>query len=95
MMANVTVANPMMQREPRAIQHPAEKVAAVAVNAEEMLRLIGGTAQQMDARRRVAFDVGQGLDRVIGGKHRRQEGNGQPSPSNTDSPTTAERFSNR
>ena len=64
------------QREPSAIQHAAEKIAVVAVNAKDVLRLTIGTAEQVDARRGIAFDVRQRLDRVMGCKRGRQEGNG-------------------
>ncbi|MCU0510041.1 MAG: hypothetical protein MUC34_17000 [Anaerolineae bacterium] len=45
------------QRHPRAIQHPAEEVAHVAVGAHDVLRLIRGTTEDVDARSLALFHL--------------------------------------
>ena len=70
--AKPTVAKPTEQRYPRAVDDPAEHVADVAVGAEQVLRLVGRAAQEVDARRGppldALLDAEQRLVRVDGSR---------------------------
>ena len=52
MIENPTVKKPICERDPRAVEHPAELVATVLVDARKSARLVGRAAEQMDTRRR-------------------------------------------
>ena len=54
------------QRRPGAVDDPAEHVAEVAVGAEDVLRLVGRAAEQVDARRRPALDAGLDAEERLG-----------------------------
>ena len=66
------------QRNPRGENHAAEKIAPIAIQAEEMLRLAGGAAQQVDAGWRAHFVIGVAVvDGIVGRDNRREDGHQQ------------------
>ena len=68
---------PRDQRDPGAVDDPAELVVAEAVDAEDVLGLVLGAAEQVDARRVARMDVllvEQHLRRAVRGDDRREDG---------------------
>jgi hypothetical protein len=68
---------PVMMAKPRPVEHAAVEVAHVAVGAEEVLRLVIRTAEDVDARRGPLLDVLDADERllgVVGGQDRCKDG---------------------
>ena len=77
--AKPTVMKPTWSETRDAVDDPAELVAQVRVEAHQVLRLVGRAAQEVDARRRAARDVGlaqveQRHDRIVRRDERREDG---------------------